>query len=581
MGGEGEKQQKKKNNKMNEEGKNKLHEREGSLNANVNLFASCTFEDLGLHTSVCDQLRDRMGFKVPTIIQGQAIPVVMSGRHFITCKHFVHGSIALMEHLVYEILQNLLHRFHWIVPGYVMGGENRSKEKARLRKGISILIATPGRLLDHLKHTSSFLYKNLRWLIFDEADRILELGFGKDIEEILNILGTRESGSGNDDKKVTMLHTASFSRQNLLLSATLNEKVNNLAKISLENPAMIGLEGNTSNDLKKFSAKDTKTLADSIQITNLVQQPDCSAGDYKLPEQLVQRYVKVTCGSRLVALLSTLRFLYERETSQKVVVFFSTCDGVDFHFSLLREFQWSVSSQENEQVPAFITCKVLKLHGNMEQDARRTSFQGFNAERSAVLLCTDVAARGLDFPKVKHIVQYDSPGDAIEYVHRVGRTARLGEKGDALLFLLAVELDYLQELQKHGVSLDEFPLQKVLDSFPLPGGRSRKKVISLDLHPWVTNLQKAIESFISSEPQMKQLAKDAFCSWVRAYTAHRGELKRIFMVKKLHLGHVAKSFGLREQPSLVGRSFQMQLKKRKREHKTDNCFKKRRMAKKP
>ncbi|XP_049936318.1 DEAD-box ATP-dependent RNA helicase 17-like [Nymphaea colorata] len=135
----------------------------------------------------------------------------------------------------------------------------------------------------------------------------------------------------------------------------------------------------------------------------------------------------------------------------------------------------------------------------MEQDARRTLFQGFNAERSAVLLCTDVAARGLDFPKVKHIVQYDSPGDAIEYVHRVGRIARLGKKGDALLFLLAVELDYLQELRKDGVSLDEFPLQKVLDCVPLPGGQSRKKVISLDLHPWVTNLQKAIESFISSE----------------------------------------------------------------------------------
>ncbi|KAJ6422327.1 hypothetical protein OIU84_027311 [Salix udensis] len=69
---------------------------------------------------------------------------------------------------VYEILQKLLHRFHWIVPGYVMGGENRSKEKARLRKGISILIATPGRLLDHLKNTACFAHTNLRWIIFDE-----------------------------------------------------------------------------------------------------------------------------------------------------------------------------------------------------------------------------------------------------------------------------------------------------------------------------------------------------------------------------------------------------------------------------
>lgn len=69
-------------------------------------------------------------------------------------------------------------------------------------------------------------------------------------------------------------------------------------------------------------------------------------------------------------------------------------------------------------MPAFITCKVLKLHGNMEQEARRTSFQGFNSEKTAILLCTDIAARGLDFPKVRYIIQYDSPGDAIEYVHR-------------------------------------------------------------------------------------------------------------------------------------------------------------------
>jgi len=72
---------------------------------------------------------------------------------------------------VYGIAQQLVHRFHWIVPGYVMGGENRAKEKARLRKGISILIATPGRLLDHLQHTASFVYSNLRWIVFDEADR--------------------------------------------------------------------------------------------------------------------------------------------------------------------------------------------------------------------------------------------------------------------------------------------------------------------------------------------------------------------------------------------------------------------------
>ncbi|TXG49947.1 hypothetical protein EZV62_025822 [Acer yangbiense] len=245
-------------------------------------------------------------------------------------------------------------------------------------------------------------------------------------------------------------------------------------------------------------------------------------------EDRLLKGMAIPCA-RLVVLLSILKQLFEREASQKIVLFFSTCDAVDFHYSL--------------------------LHGNMKQEDRRTTFGAFQTEKAALLLSTDVASRGLDFPKVKCIIQYDSLGDATEYVHRVGRTARLGQRGDSLLFLQPIEVDYLQDLEKHGVSLAEYPLMKVLDSFPLYGQVPRgKKFVSVDLHPWVLTLQKALESFILAEPKMKNLAKDAFCSWVRTYTAHRGELKGIFMVKKLHLGHVAKSFALKEQPSLVGRS---------------------------
>lgn len=91
------------------------------------------------------------------------------------------------------------------------------------------------------------------------------------------------------------------------------------------------------------------------------------------------------------------------------------------------------------------------------------------------------------------------------------------------------------------------------------------------------SLQRALESFVTSEDTTKKLARDAFCSWVRAYTAHRGELKKIFMVKKLHLGHVARSFGLKEQPSLLGRSHQVQLKKRKKEQKRERPAKRRKI----
>ncbi|CAL9774120.1 unnamed protein product [Musa acuminata subsp. burmannicoides] len=574
------------------------------------LFASCSFSDLGLHPFLCQHLRDKMGFEFPTQIQAQAIPVVVSGRHVLvnaatgTGKTIVYlapivhllqmyeprvqrsdGTFALVlvptRELcmqVHGVLQKLLHCFHWIVPGYIMGGENRAKEKARLRKGISILVATPGRLLDHLKNTSSFNYTNLRWIVFDEADRILELGFGKAVEEILDFLGSRQAD--HVCKQHMNTKSAKFSRQNLLLSATLNDKVNHLANISLENPIMIGM------DCKKDSAVPLKlSLGDAVSSASAVGGDLEGVGalssqlteNYNLPSQLVQRYVKVSCGSRLVVLLSILRFAFERETSQKIVVFFSTCDAVDFHYSLLNKFKWSPKLQpEANQEQKIVGCRSFHLHGNMEHEDRRKAFHEFTSEKSALLLCTDVAARGLDFPKVRCIIQYDSPGEASEYVHRVGRTARLGEKGEALLFLQPVEIDYLHDLQHHGVSLKEYPLQKIIDSFSVHGQKHHnKKLISLETHPWVLFLQKTLETFISTESKLKKLANDAFCSWVRAYTAHRGELKRIFMVKKLHLGHVARSFGLKDQPSLVGRSHQIESKKRKRDQKRAISFKRR------
>uniref|UniRef100_I1MHI7 ATP-dependent RNA helicase n=1 Tax=Glycine max TaxID=3847 RepID=I1MHI7_SOYBN len=540
------------------------------------VFASCSFSSLGLESNLCEQLRERLGFEVPTLVQAQAIPVILSGRHALVNAATGTGKTVaylapIIHHLqgyenriqrsdgtfalvlvptrelclqVYEILQKLLHWFHWIVPGYIMGGENRSKEKARLRKGISILIATPGSLLDHLKNTTSFLYSNLRWIIFDEADRILKLGFGKNIEEILDLLVPTHS---------------KMQRQNLLLSTTLNERVNHLAKMSLDNPVMIGLDESDEDSEDKYYSKVP------------------TVGDYKVPLQLIQRYMKVPCGSRLPVLLSILKHLFEREPSQKVVLFFSTCDAVDFHYSLLSEFQFSSYSQTEGVQQVFLGCKTFRLHGNMQQEDRRTSFQAFKTEKSALLLSTDVSARGLDFPKVRFIIQYDSPGEATEYVHRVGRTARLGERGESLVFLQPVEIDYLQDLEKHGVSLTEYPVLKVLDNFPLQKNHTKKSVF-LESHPWVLCLQKALEAFIMSKPEMDELSRKAFCSWVRAYTAHRGELKRVFMIKKLHLGHVAKSFALKQPPSLVGQSFQKQIEKRKIFEKKNGLSKKRKVA---
>lgn len=99
-------------------------------------------------------------------------------------------------------------------------------------------------------------------------------------------------------------------------------------------------------------------------------------------------------------------------------MFFSTCDAVDFHYSLLAEFQWTMLQTKTEDSQKFLRCKTLRLHGNMIHEDRKTTFQAFRTVKSALLLSTDVSARGLDFPKVTCIIQYDSPGEATEYVHR-------------------------------------------------------------------------------------------------------------------------------------------------------------------
>lgn len=101
------------------------------------------------------------------------------------------------------------------------------------------------------------------------------------------------------------------------------------------------------------------------------------------------------------------------------MVFFSTCDAVDFHYSLVTDFQWAPNSEtEAEFRQMFLRCKIFRSHGKMDNEKRRATFQAFKTEKSSLLLSTDVSARGLDFPKVRFIIQYDSPGEATEYVHR-------------------------------------------------------------------------------------------------------------------------------------------------------------------
>ncbi|RYY32262.1 DEAD/DEAH box helicase, partial [archaeon] len=252
---------------------------------------------------------------------------------------------------IYNQLQELM-QFHRQTFGLVMGGANRRTEAEKLEKGVNILVATPGRLLDHMQNTRGFVFSNLQVLIIDEADRLLEEGFEEEMQRIVKLLPK--------------------TRQSALFSATQTKKVEDLAKLAIQGvPTYVGVD-------------DTDAMA--------------------TVSTLEQGYVVCPSDKRFLLLYTFLK----RHLTKKVMVFFSSCNSVKYHAELLN----------------YIDVPVLDIHGKQKQAKRTSTFFDFCKAKSGILLCTDVAARGLDIPYVDWIIQYDPPDDPKEYIHRVGRTAR-------------------------------------------------------------------------------------------------------------------------------------------------------------
>jgi len=197
----------------------------------------------------------------------------------------------------------------------------------------------------------------------------------------------------------------------MLFSATQTQKVEDIARLSLQNaPVYVGVE-------------------DQSEIATV--------------EGLEQGYVVCPSENRFLLLFTFLK----KNLKKKIIVFFSSCNSVKFHAELFN----------------FVDIPVLDLHGKQKQNKRTSTFFEFINAPHGILLSTDVAARGLDIPKVDWIIQYDPPDDPKEYIHRVGRTARAGTSGRALMFLLPEELGFLQYLRQFRVPLNEyeFPTNKI------------------------------------------------------------------------------------------------------------------------
>ncbi|KAG0002297.1 ATP-dependent RNA helicase dbp7 [Modicella reniformis] len=483
---------------------------------------------------------------------------------------------------------------HWIVPGIVIGGDKKKSEKARLRKGVNILVGTPGRLLDHLQNTKSFNVQSLRWLVLDEADRLLELGFEESMTAILKILDARiryaaSVTSANDITKIWPQK-----RQTVLCSATLSDDVQRLAGTALVDPIFISAK------------KDVGNLR-GIPGSALIAAEEKQAQQFSTPEQLKQLYVITQAKLRLVTLTAMLKSAFAGKVkgakAPKIVVFLSSCDSVDFHYGLFAHagketkkdhsqdeyFGQSFENEEededeNEDEMSDVVSalrrtdgngsqdeiykakreaekasakkaraqlslmgailpevSLFRLHGNLAQGLRTDTYFEFCKASSGVLFATDVAARGLDLPDVSHIIQYDPPSDLKDYVHRVGRTARLGRDGEAVLYLLPSEVKYLELLTAQGLPNQEVSVTSILMKLAPPR--------STEYQQPATDIQNSFERYNLHSPENMAIARGAFWAFIKSYATHPASEKHIFHIKNLHLGHIAKSFALREAPS--------------------------------
>ncbi|KAH8985950.1 DEAD-domain-containing protein [Lactarius hatsudake] len=371
---------------------------------------------------------------------------------------------------IFDVLRSI-GGYHSFSAGIVIGGKNLKDERERLSR-MNILVATPGRLLQHMDQTVGFDCDNLQLLVLDEADRILDMGFSRTLSALLGHLPK--------------------SRQTLLFSATQTQSVSDLARLSLQDPIFV----------------TTDSIASTAE----------GSTHLELPANLEQHYALCPLESKVDVLWSFIK----SHLQNKTLVFLSSAKQVRFVFEALRRLHPGIP--------------LLHLHGQQKQHMRLDVVYRFGRMQHAVLLATDLAARGLDFPSIDWVVQADAPEDAATYVHRVGRTARYAKGGQALLLLLPSEEKGMIEALK-----------------------ARARLLSIG---------DQLQRLAFQDPDLKYLAQRALVSYVRSVHLHHD--KSIFKVDELPIEAFAASLGLAGAPKIrfLSRAQAKERKNASRDHVT-------------
>ncbi|CAD8171906.1 unnamed protein product [Paramecium octaurelia] len=414
-----------------------------------------------------------------------------------------------------------------IVVGALVGGENANHEKARLRKGVTIVVGTPGRILYHIQNTQSFKFLNINTLVFEECDRILDMGFQKDIEQLIQLLSD----------KIDIP-----SCQKIMVSAHVNQNICQIKGLEIT-PKNYKFVGFSKEFIKGTKNKD-------IQINDENQQCDwLGEGDptWQIPSTLKQYYTLIQEHQKLAFLFAYIR----TQIGKKTIIFVSTCDEVEFYSFLFQQVQFSnpfkkeeqqhVEEEEEEKKQAFITQEVYKLHGNIEQQQRSKTYFNFKKSKhqeGCVLISTSVASRGLDFPDVTNILVFDPPDSYDDYVNKVGRTARINKNGISLMVLFEnlESQQFIEEIQSHlAAPLNLIESAEYFKAFQYYLFETKK------IHDKMPDkfLALMIKQLIKQDKDYQLQSRRAYVSFLRAY----GRLKS-FKIKTLNLHNLSKSFAL-------------------------------------
>jgi ATP-dependent RNA helicase RhlE len=394
-----------------------------------------SFSTLGLCEPILKAIKEQ-GYDTPTPVQKQAIPIVLAKKDILAGAQTGTGKTAGFTLPLLELLTRNKHNTsttHQVsaliltptrelaaqvgesVKVYgkylpykstiIFGGVGINPQKAILKKGVDIIIATPGRLLDLISQNAINLNK-VQTLVLDEADRMLDMGFIHDIKKLLVLLPKQ--------------------RQNLLFSATFSKEIKTLADNLLNNPELIEVaRRNTTNS----------------KVNQLIYKVD---------------------SGRKKELLS---YLIIQNNWKQVLVFTRTKHGA------------------NKLSKQLITdgINATAIHGNKSQSARTKALKDFKSNSITVLVATDIAARGIDIDQLPHVVYFELPYIAEDYVHRIGRTGRAGNEGEAISLVCIDELTYLKDIEKLTKQdikkkvLKGFEIDPSIEAQPINTGRGQRQ----------------------------------------------------------------------------------------------------------